>query len=322
MILRKRVCAAVILCILNLFSTALQARCATVSFVPDLARNGGIVMGRLSLAKIGNIAIPRGRAYFKSNLLEITGIQQDQFDRASLLSGPILKSWCTNAGDSTRISGIAYFHEGEWLKYLNQSDPDKVVTSEGVHVGQISAMKNGCLELTLDSGAIEKIQISQIVQISSPRAYQFNIPVKAFLSVPEGEAVAGESDGITLSATSKILALSAIKRDPILQTVGDDTSSLKLTALWAGISAVEIAQFIPLAIMEGPIRRQLVRQYHSRINLEQQYANLPTTFGTTFQNSTVAPGANPYQNSPIFGIPNFGGSSIFSSGFNAFGITH
>ncbi|MFX4512831.1 hypothetical protein ABTA89_19645, partial [Acinetobacter baumannii] len=88
-----------------------------------------------------------------------------------------------------------------------------------------------CLELTLDSGAIEKIQISQIVQISSPRAYQFNIPVKAFLSVPEGEAVAGESDGITLSATSKILALSAIKRDPILQTVGDDTSSLKLTAL-------------------------------------------------------------------------------------------
>jgi hypothetical protein len=95
-----------------------------------------------------------------------------------------------------------------------------------------------------------------------------------------------------MKPTSRVIALSAVKRDPLMRGDGD-ISSKKLTALWAGLSGVELAQFIPLAILEGPIRQEFVRQYHARISQSQGFSNFQTQTGTLYPTSNIAPGANP-----------------------------
>jgi hypothetical protein len=275
-------------------TVAPAANASAISFTPQPKLNGGSIIGRIPLQKVGSITLPRGRAYFKANMLEITAVPEWQFDRQQVLSGPILKCWSSIEGKNASINGIAYFQEGDFLKYIDDNAPDKVVALDHVYSGQITAMKNGMLEVTSDSGTAQQIPIAQVQQIVSPRAYNFSVPVTAFLSVPPGEPIAGESTGASLKATSKVIALAAVKRDPIMKSDGD-ISNTKLTVLWAGLSTVEALQFLPLAILEGPVRRELVRQYHSRMNAEAQYTNFQSQHGLLFQNSTLAPGANPVQ---------------------------
>lgn len=289
---------------------------SAVSFTPQPKLNGGSIVGRIPLEKLGSIALPRGRAYFKANMLEVTAVPEWQFDRQQVLSGPILKCWSSVNGKNASINGIAYFQEGDFLKYIDDNAPDKVVALDNVYSGQITAMKNGMLEVTSDAGTVHQIPIAQVEQVISPRAYTFSLPVTAFLSVPQGEPISGESTTVSLKPTSKVIALAAVKRDPLMKRDGD-ISNAKLTTLWAGLSTVEILQFLPLAILEGPVRRELVRQYHARINQGQQYSNIATDFGTNFQNSTIAPGASPYQNTPVFQLPNFG-NGLFSNSSSPF----
>jgi hypothetical protein len=287
-----------------------QARAAAVSFTPQPNLNGGAIVGRIPISKFGKLELPRGRAYFKANIVEVTAIPEWQFDRELVLSGPILKCWSAIDGKNATINGIAYFQDGEWLKYIDENSPDKVLTVNEVFTGQISAMKNGLLEVTSEAGTVHQIPIASVEQIISPRAYTFSVPVTAFLSVPQGEPISGDAATVALKPTNKVIALSAVKRDPLMKGDGDIGVS-KLTALWAGLSSVEILQFLPLAILEGPIRRQLVQQYHSRINQGQQYSNVVTDFGTNYQNSNRAPGANPFVSLPVFGVPNLTGTGQF-----------
>ena len=274
---------------LTVMLTPLKASAAAVSFTPQPNLNGGAVVGRVPLANLGSLTLPRGRAYFKSNIVEITAVPEYQFDREQVLSGPILKCWSSINGKNASINGIAYFQDGEWIKYIDEAAPDKVVTSNDTYTGMITAMKNGILEITPDSGTPKQIPIADVQQIISPRAYTFSLPVTAFLSVPQGQPIAGDTTKVTMKATSRVIALSAVKRDPLMQGDGD-ISSKKLTALWAGLSGVELAQFIPLAILEGPIRKEFVRQYHARIGASQQSSNFQTLNQALFSNSNIASG--------------------------------
>src|ERR1700677_3795417 len=47
----------------------MPALAAAVSFTPNPNTNGGNIIGRIPMTKLGNLKLPRGRAYFKSNEL-------------------------------------------------------------------------------------------------------------------------------------------------------------------------------------------------------------------------------------------------------------
>jgi hypothetical protein len=279
-----------LLCALSWFQ-GLAALAAAVSFTPNPNTNGGNIIGRIPMTKLGNLKLPRGRAYFKSNELEVTAVPEFQFDRLLVLSGPILKCWSSIDGTNASINGIVYFQDGEWLKYIDESVPDKVITSNNVYTGQITGLKSGYLEVTVEGGQPPvKVAIADLQEVSSPRAYRFAVPVNAFLTVPQGQPFQGESADVSIKASSKIIALSAVKRDPLMQGDGD-ISKNKLIALWAGLSTVEALQFLPFAILEGPLRKDLVRQYHSRMEQSEIQSNTAAT--TSFQVSPRAPGAFP-----------------------------
>jgi hypothetical protein len=280
--------------------------CAAVSFTPQTATNGGDVIGRIPIAKFGSLVLPRGRAYFKTNVIEVTAIPEYQFDRQIVLSGPILKCWSSQDGKTASINGIAYFQDGDWLKYVDENSPDNVITAARTYSGQITALKSGYIEVTPSGGAPQKVAVADVLQVVSPRAYTFSMPVTAFsANVKPGEAISGESSSVTIKPSSKVITLAAVKHEPLMKGDGD-VSNTKLIALWASLAAVEAAQFIPLAILEGPIRRELVQQYHGRMNQYYAQANLATIYNTQYPlNSSTAPGANPYTSMGNFTQANY-----------------
>jgi len=278
---------------------AVSAHAASIKFIPQVNTNGGAIIGRIPIEKFGKLDLPRGRAYFKSNIVEITAIPEWQFDREIVLSGPILKSWSAVEGNTATINGIAYFQDGEWLKYIDVNKPDQVITAANVFSGQITAMKSGLLEVTQESGSTVQVKIADVQQIVSPRAYKFSVPVTVYSTSAQNSEISGESTIVNLKPTTSVIAVSAMKRDPLLKGDGD-LSTAKLTAIWAGISSVEILQLLPLAILEGPVRRELVTQYHSRMNAQGQYANIQAQLGLQFPNSSIAPGASLSTVSPTY----------------------
>lgn len=304
--MKKSINLALVAALSALTLFANPALSAAISFTPQPDTNGGAVVGRVPISRFGALELPRGRAYFKTNVLELTAIPEYQFDRQIVLSGPILKAWSSQDAKTTSINGIAYFQDGDWLKYVDENSPDKVITANDTFSGHITSLKKGFLEVTPDGGTPVKIAIADIVQVISPRAYTFSMPISAFTaSGKAGEPINGDSTAVVLRPSSKVITMAAVKHEPLMKGDGD-VSKTKLIALWAGLTAVEAAQFVPLAIMEGPVRRELVRQYHGRMNEYFVQTNLATIYNTQYPiNSTTAPGANPYTSMGGFTSANY-----------------
>ena len=136
------------------------------------------------------------------------------------------------------------------------------------------------------------------------RAYKFSVPVTVYSPTAPGAAnatteISGDSTSVNLKPTTSIVALKAMKKDPLMKGDGD-LSNGQLVAIWAGLTAIQTAQLIPLAILEGPTRRELVRQYHTRINQQGQYTNVQSQLGLLYPNSTIAPGARLGSVSPSY----------------------
>src|SRR5476649_2094893 len=120
----KLVTCAIIACSMAANSTIAQA--SNLRFTPQPTTNGGAMYGRIPLSKFGVLDIPRGRATFKSHSVEISAVAEYQFERQIVLSGPVIKCSCINNGKQSVVNGIAYFQDGDWLRYIDNSSPDKI----------------------------------------------------------------------------------------------------------------------------------------------------------------------------------------------------
>jgi hypothetical protein len=236
---------------------------ANLTFTPQSNTNGGAIYGRVPLSKFGMLQLPRGRASFKAHMVEISAVAEYQFERQIVLSGPIIKCSCINNGKLSIVNGIAYFQDGDWLRYIDNSAPDKITTLSTTYEGQITALKKGFVEITTGQ-LVTNVPTDQIVAVTSPRVYNFSMVVTPYLSVPQGEPISGETPMVSMKPSADVISLSVVKHDPLMAGDGD-VSTKKLVLLGTFLAAVQITQFIPMAIVFGPLRNEQVQQYHSRM---------------------------------------------------------
>ncbi|MBU6452405.1 MAG: hypothetical protein KGS72_11540 [Cyanobacteria bacterium REEB67] len=273
-------------------SSITTAQAANLRFTPQPTINGGAIFGRIPLSKFGTLELPRGRVTFKSHTVEISAVAEYQFERQTVLTGPIIKCSCINTGKQSVVNGIAYFQDGEWLRYIDGSAPDKITTYNNTYSGQITALKNGFVEIT-SGGTVQNIPTDQIVSVVSPRAYNFSMAVTNYLSVPQGEPISGDTTLVSMKPSADVITLSVVKHDPLMAGDGD-MSNKKLVLLGTALTAVQIAQFIPMAIVFGPLRNQQVQQYHSRMAnwyAQENFQNAFTSNGGVIPITPYAPGA-------------------------------
>ena len=291
--IKKTVAAALaFLALTGMSATNSAALAANLRFNPQPTINGGAIFGRVPLSKFGTLNLPRGRATFKSHTVEISAVAEYQFERQTVLSGPIIKCSCINNGKQSVVNGIAYFQDGEWLRYIDNSAPDKIETYNNSYEGQITALKNGFVEITSGT-TITNVPTDQIVSVKSPRAYNFSMVVTNYLAVPQGEPVSGETPLVAMRPSADVITLSVVKHDPLMAGDGD-MSTKKLVLLGSVLTAVQLAQFIPVAIVFGPLRNQQVQQYHSRMAAYYNQENFQSAFtanGGVIPITPYAPGA-------------------------------
>jgi hypothetical protein len=274
----------------------LPAQALPVRFSPEANTNGGAIYGKVPLEKLGPLTLPRGRVNLKSHTIEVSAIPEFQFERQVILSGPILKCAAVNSGGLTYINGIAYFDSGDWLKYIDDRRLDRIITDNQVYMGQITALKNGAIEITPTGALPVDIPLANVRDVSSPRAYTFSIPVKTSLSAPvSGVPVSGDAAYMSIKPSSQVLTMASVRRDPLMASDGD-WSNRKLVAIGVGMAAIQAAQVIPLAITFGPVRNQLARQYNGRFQKyydSQNFLNNYFGSGQLIPITPFAPGALP-----------------------------
>jgi hypothetical protein len=273
-------------------SSIATAEAANLRFTPQPTINGGAIFGRIPLSKFGALTLPRGRATTLSHTVEISAVAEYQFERQTVLSGPIIKCSCVNNGKQSVVNGIAYFQDGDWLRYIDGSAPDKITTYNDTFSGQITALKNGFVEITSGS-TVQNIPTDQIVSVTSPRAYNFSMAVTNYLAVPPGEPISGDTPLVSMKPSADVITLSVVKHDPLMAGDGD-MSNKKLILLGTTLAAAQIAQFIPIAIVFGPLRNQQVQQYHSRMAnyyAQENFQSFFTSNGGVIPITPYAPGA-------------------------------
>jgi hypothetical protein len=251
----KQKTKAKFLCLVLLLSAQLvycplSALAAQVIYTPPSASGGGALVAKLPMDKLGSIALPHGRAAINGNDIELTIVPEYQFDRRTILNGFAFNTKITASEKQTLISGIAYFNDGEWLRYIDDEKAyDILQTDQGEVTGKITGFDNNELQVDMADGTHRQIASASVSDIRSPRAFAFTVPITQAADfdklIAQGLPIETEAEQITMKPAEKIYHLAALKKDSDLQGDGD-TSTAKLVFVSTALSLVELGTLAPL----------------------------------------------------------------------------
>jgi hypothetical protein len=220
-----------------------------INFSPDIFGNGGLLTAKMPLEKLGSIEIPRGRFKVKGNWAEVSTVEEFEFDHHTVLSGPVINTQQKLERNKFEISGLACFCKGDWLAYLSPLMPEETIrTTTGELSGQIVSTENDLVTFRTNTGQYQKIPLSAIKDVDSPRCFRFEIAGTLPDGIQEGEDYEAEVNKLNLVQVNRQFRLTALNR--ALQKQGDgDLSKSKLIAIGTLINTVEIGQTAPLLVL-------------------------------------------------------------------------
>lgn len=218
---------------------------ATVSFIPDGGSNSGAIDSFIPVDKIGTMPLPRGRVVFRGNVIEVTMIPEWQFDRQVVLRGPVLDTNITADGGQAVFRGTVFFNEGTWLPYFDSAKVvEDVRTKDSEFHGRITAISADTVTLAAKDGTLHQIPLRDIIDIESPRAYTFKLPVVSPTTINPAQPFQASSVSLSFNSSDRPIRAAALKSQ--LAKGDGDWSTKKLVAIGTILSLVELGQLAPL----------------------------------------------------------------------------
>jgi hypothetical protein len=226
-----------------------ECRAFPINFSPDSIGNGGRLTAKMPLEKLGSINIPRGRFKIKGNWAEVSTVEEFQFDHYTVLSGPVINTQQTLERNKFEITGLAYFCKGDWLSYLSTLVfQETISTDTDEFTGQVVSVDDDLVLFRSTSGQYQKIPISIIKDIDSPRSFRFKLAGDLPNGVEGGGVYEAEANNVNLTQANRQFRLTALSR--ALQKQGDgDLSKGKLIAIGTLINTIEIGQMTPFLVL-------------------------------------------------------------------------
>lgn len=230
-----------------LFSCQLSALAHPISMSPGSADSEAAIEAKLSTANIGMLKIPRGSVKLKGDSITVGAVPDWLFDRHVVLKGKVVSTRLEGSGKETKIRGLAYFLEGDWLNNLdNIRRKDNIVLDNGtVLVGKVRGVNEDEVIFQLSTGPVKKIKKATIDKLISPRSYLFEIPAQNVKINAGTGALSGEAENIafltTLDAKSSRGFRWLAKKTPV------EPKSL-LAGTEGGISKAQLSSLIFLDI--------------------------------------------------------------------------
>lgn len=226
-----------------------QSQAFSINFSPDIIGNSGLLSAKMPLEKLGSINIPGGRFKVKGNWAEVTTVEEFQFDHYTVLSGPVINTQQTLERNKFEITGLTYFYKGDWLAYLSPLVfQETISTNTDEFIGKVVSIDNDIVLFRSASGQYQKIPLSVIKDIDSPRSFRFKLAGNLPDGLQKGEAYEAEANKVNLMQADHQFRLTALSRN--LQKQGDgDLSNGKLIAIGTLINTVEIGQMTPFLVL-------------------------------------------------------------------------
>lgn len=227
-----------------------------INFSPDIIGNGGLLSVKMPLQKLGSVNIPQGRFKIKGNWAEVSTAEEFQFDHYTVLSGPVINTQQTVERNKFEITGLAYFCKGDWLSYLSPLILQETIsTNTDEFTGQVDSIDNDIVVFRLISGQYQKIPLSVIKNIDSPRSFRFRLTGNLPDGIQKGEAYEAEANKVNLVQVDRQFRLTAL--NGVVQKQGDgDLSTGKLITIGTVINTIEIGQMTPFLVL-GLLYRHL-----------------------------------------------------------------
>jgi hypothetical protein len=194
-------------------SAGAVARANTVTFSPK----EGKFSGQLPLGRLGNLVLPRGVVSLKDDEIQILAVPPWLFDRVLVLRGAILRAESVTEPADTRVGGLVYFYDGQWLPNLSKAKASEEIstTDGGIVTGQITGRSDSALLIRKRDGDTQSVPFSQILTVKSPRAFRFNFNSQSVKLSPTDGSMFFDSNQITLSQLTPPRALALLSRPSV-----------------------------------------------------------------------------------------------------------
>jgi hypothetical protein len=226
-----------------------ESQAFPINFSPDIVGDGGLLTAKMPLEKLGSINITGGRFKIKGNWAEVSTVEEFQFDHYTVLSGPVINTQQTLQRDKFEITGLTYFYKGDWLAYLSPLVFQEIIsTNSDELIGNVVSIDNDIVLFRSASGQYQRIPLSVIKDIDSPRSFRFRLAGNLPDGVQKGVAYEAEANHVNLVQANHQFRLTALSS--ALKKQGDgDLSNGKLIAIGTLINTVEIGQMTPFLVL-------------------------------------------------------------------------
>jgi hypothetical protein len=294
---RKLLLAALSACLL-ISSTSTALWSAPLSCTPDPAHNSVSLEGLIPAKQFMGINLPKGSIEFVDGTVAVNIVPNWNFDRVAVLQGPIIRMTVTATDKQATVSGIVLFTQGYWYdKYWTPGSQETVVTASGTSViGKIVDMTTTTLTVVPAGGAAQTvIALADVKEVQSPRAYSFNVPAAAAMTIPSAASWTADAQNVAFSPTAggshTTTSVALARRDPLLVTndrADGDWSNKKMWVIGTLLSLAQLGQFAPTLVT--------ALESHST----WQTINRKAFF---FNQQTLSPNAAPLINGNTYSIP-------------------
>lgn len=276
--------------ILLLSSHILSANANSLAYsAPSTGQNGSFY-GDIPIKQIGSLLLPKGLMKFQNNEVSILAVPDWLFDRDTVLSGALVKGELELQGVNSKLHGLVYFTDGQWLAQLGSVNaPDIIDTVSGERLrGRIRSSLGDAFAFKPIAGPMQKIPFKEIKNISSPRAYFFTVMTDASKINATDMNMQFETKGISFSPA--LFHGRVVSRAKLPKSTLSGTEPGITTGQIAALTTVNmITDFAPAVVIPLVLNRNSNAQAQRTLNLYESEQNRAVGIPVPLNFSTSAP---------------------------------
>lgn len=269
-------------------SCQLSALAHPISMSSGSADSKDAIEAKLVTTNIGMLKIPRGSVKLKGDSISVGAVPDWLFDRHVVLKGKVISTRLEGSGKDTKIRGLAYFLEGDWLNNLdNIRRKDNIELDNGaVIVGKVRAVEEDEVVFQLSTGPVKKIKKTTIAKLVSPRSYIFEIPASNVKIDAGTGSLSGEAENIAFLTTmdaknskgfSWLAKKTPVEPKSLLAGTEGGISKAQLSTLIFLDIANTVAPIVIAPIVASPLG---TKSADRQLNEFNQFENILSTGGT------------------------------------------
>lgn len=189
------------------------AQAAPLSFTPGGESDNGLIRCELPLNAIGALPLKNGSTSINGKVITVRAASELTDTPAVILAGSVLRTEASTATVPGYLTVLACFLMGDYLSLIDDAGtPDAVFRKEGQIQGRILGLENDCLVVAVPGRQKEKISLSSILYIRSPRVFVVKLKLKNNRAIEKDTAFQTDAEPFFFrpTATPRSVSLSSV----------------------------------------------------------------------------------------------------------------